>query len=136
MAITFDESLVMGVPQLDREHRELFARLDALLEAIRRGSSRDEVAHTLAFLGEYAVKHFAGEEQLMLDVGFPGHAKHRDEHLSFTREFAGLEEEHRRDGATTSLVVRVNVWLTGWLRDHIYRTDRELGEFVKARPRP
>jgi hemerythrin len=133
MAITFDESLVMGVAELDREHRELFARLDALLEAIRRGSSRDEVTHTLAYLREYVVKHFAGEEQLMVSVAFPGLARHRDEHLAFTRDFAGLEEEHRRDGATTSLVVRVNVWLTGWLREHIYRTDRELAEFVRAR---
>jgi hemerythrin len=134
MAITWDDSLVMGVAELDRQHRELFTRLDALLEAIRRGSSRDEVSHTLTFLREYVAQHFAAEEELMRGLGFPGHDGHRDEHASFTRDFVGLEEEHRRDGASPSLVLRVNVWLTGWLREHIYRTDRQLGEFMKARP--
>jgi hemerythrin len=136
MAILFDESLVMGVEEIDRQHRELFARVEALVQAIRRGSSRQEVAHTLAYLREYVATHFAAEEELMRAVGFPGHDAHRGEHASFTRDFVSLEEEHRRDGASPSLIVRVNVWLTGWLRQHINRTDRELSTYLKARVAP
>ncbi len=133
MAITFDDTLVMDVPELDRQHRELFARLDALLEAIRRGSSRQEVAHTLTFLRAYVASHFAHEEELMRSTGFPGLDRHQAEHAGFTRELVALEAEHGRDGASPSLVVRVNLWLTGWLREHVYTTDRELGAFLRGR---
>jgi len=134
MAIAFDESLLTGVPDLARQHRELFVRLDALLEAVRRGSSREEIGHTLAFLRQYVATHFAEEEALMREVAFPGHDGHRAEHAAFIRDLAALEAEHRRDGASPSLIVRVNVWLTSWLRTHIYEADRQIGAF--ARPPP
>ena len=134
MAIAFDESLVTGVPELDRQHRELFVRLDALLEAVRRGSSRQEVSHTLGFLRQYVATHFADEEALMRQVAFPLEDGHVAEHAAFTRDLAALEAEHRRDGASPGLIVRVNVWLTAWLRAHIYDADRRIGEYVR-RPR-
>jgi hemerythrin len=134
MAITFDETLLTGMTDLDRQHRELFVRLDALIEAIRRGSSRQEVGHTLSFLRDYVATHFADEEALMREIAFPGVDHHVAEHAAFTRDLAALEAEHRRDGATPSLVVRVNVWLTSWLRTHIYEADHQIGEFVRNPP--
>ncbi|HET9595343.1 MAG TPA: hemerythrin family protein [Anaeromyxobacteraceae bacterium] len=134
MAIAFDDTLITGLPELDRQHRELFVRLDALIEAIRRGSSRQEVGHTLAFLRQYVVTHFADEEVLMREVGFPGREEHTAEHAAFVRDLTALEAEHRRDGASPGLVVRVNVWLTSWLRTHIYDADRRIGSFVRGGP--
>lgn len=133
MAITWDPSLVTGVPDLDAQHRELFLRLDALIDAIRRGSSRDEVGRTLAFLTGYVAEHFAAEEALWRDAAYPGAEQHGAEHARFTRDLAALEAEHRRDGATPSLIVRVNGWLTGWLREHIGRADREAAAFIRTR---
>jgi hemerythrin len=135
MAITFDETLIMGVPELDRQHRELFRRLDALIEAIRRGSSRDEIAHTLAFLREYVGVHFEAEEAVMRAAGYGALDAHRAEHDRFVRDLAAFETEHRRDGATPSLIVRVNARLRGWLAEHLYRSDRELGTFLRANGR-
>jgi len=131
MAITWDPTLVLGVPEIDEQHRELFRRLDSLLEAIRAGQSRTEVGHTLAFLSDYASHHFSAEETLMRDRAYPGMADHQAEHRTFAAELRALQAEYQRDGATASLIIRVNTQLTGWLRTHVYRTDRALADFIR-----
>jgi hemerythrin len=133
MALTWDTTLVMGVPELDEQHQELFERLDGLLNAIRRGSSRDEVGRTLAFLCVYAQTHFAAEEALMRETGYPALADHKAQHDGFSDALAALAAEHRRDGPSPSLILRVNARVSTWLRDHIYRVDRALAEHLRAR---
>ncbi len=133
MAIRWDPTLVMGVPELDRQHKEIFARLDSLLEAIRGGSSREEVGRTLDFLRDYVLTHFKAEEELMREIAFPGLPTHRAEHDRFVRDLSVLTAEHSRDGASPSLILRVNSRVSEWLREHIQRTDRELAGYVRAR---
>lgn len=130
MAITWDPTLKTGIPEIDAQHEELFRRLDALLQAIRGGRSRDEVGRTLAFLEDYVSHHFAAEEGQMQARAYPGLADHRAEHEAFRADLRALEAEFLRDGASASLIIRVNTQLTGWLRSHIYRTDRALAAFL------
>ncbi len=130
MAIVWDPTLKTGVPEIDAQHEELFRRLDALLEAIRGGRSRDEVGRTLAFLDDYAGHHFGTEEALMEARGYPALADHRAEHESFRADLRALEAEFLRDGPSASLIIRVNTHVTGWLRSHIYRTDRAMAGFL------
>ncbi len=134
MAIEWDPALLVGIPEIDEAHQELFRRLDGLHLAIRAGRSREEVGRTLSFLHDYALQHFADEEALMDQHAYPGAADHRAEHEAFVGELRGLEAEYQRDGATASLIIRVNTQVTGWLRSHIYRTDRALVAFLRDRP--
>ena len=133
MALTWDTTLVMGVPELDQQHQELFQRLDALLHAIRGGSSRDEGGRTLAFLCVYVRTHFAEEEELMRESGYPSLPDHKAQHDHFAGDLAALEAEHRRNGPSPSLILRVNARVSTWLRDHIYRVDRAFAEHLRAR---
>jgi hemerythrin len=133
MATRWDPALTTGVAEIDRQHQEIFARVDALLQAIRGGSSREEVGRTLAFLGGYVVTHFMAEEELMRETVFPGLQAHRTEHERFVRDLAVLTAEHSRDGASPSLVLRVNSRISEWLREHIHRSDRELASHLRAR---
>jgi hemerythrin len=129
----WDPALSVGEPELDAQHQEIFRRAGALVHAIRFGRSREEVGATLAFLEEYAATHFACEERLMAEVGYPQLPEHRAEHEGFRSDVQALRAEQKRDGATTSLVVRVNAQLVDWLRRHIHSSDRRLAEHVRAR---
>ena len=128
----WDPTLAMGVPELDEQHREILTELQALIHAIRRGCSRDQVGRTLAFLRAHVAEHFAAEEALMLETGYAGLADHKAQHDAFARELAALEAEHRRDGPSPSLILRVNGRVSSWLRDHIYRIDRLLAQHLLA----
>lgn len=130
MAIAWDPSLSIGVAAIDAQHRELFLRIDRLLEASLSGRSAGEVGHLLGFLSEYVREHFRTEEELMAGTRYPARDEHRAEHDAFARDLAALCDEHARDGGTAFLVVRVTSRATQWLRDHIYRADKQFGKFV------
>jgi hemerythrin len=131
--ITFDRTLETGDPEIDGQHRELFARLDKLLAASRERRSREEVGQTLTFLGDYVVQHFAAEERMMVVSGYPEIEAHRAEHARFVQEFGLLYREFKAEGPTTLFIIRVGNRVTTWLREHIYRTDRTFVEFLKSK---
>ncbi len=131
--ITWDTNLETGDPEIDGQHRELFHRLDRLLAASREKRSREEVGQTLTFLGDYVVHHFAAEERMMVLADYPDLEAHRAEHARFVQEFGLLYREFKAEGPTVLFIIRVGNRVTGWLREHIYRTDRSLVEHLKTR---
>jgi len=135
MELSWDPALATGIAEVDRQHQEIFRRAEALVLAIGRGSSRDEVGATLRFLEEHVETHFRDEEALMRKVGFPLLETHQREHQAFFREVAEFSSEHRRDGASPSLILRVAGRIGSWLKDHIGDADRRLAEFVRAQGR-
>lgn len=133
MLLEFDPVLLLGIDEIDDQHRELFRRIGQLLEASRDRRSREEVVRLLEFLGGYVVDHFASEERTMELAGYPSIEGHRAEHRHFMREFEILRHELKTEGPSNLFNIRVGNRVTEYLREHIYRTDRLLGEFLKAR---
>ena len=131
--IAWDRTLETGDPEIDTQHRELFNRIDRLLEASRERRSRAEVTQTLEFLGDYVVQHFSAEEGMMITSAYPDVAAHQAEHRRFVQEFEALYKEFRSEGPSTLFVIRVGNRVTSWLREHIYRTDRQLAEWLRQR---
>jgi hemerythrin len=132
MTLSLDPLLLTGVDEIDAQHRELFARVGALLEASRNRLGREEVVRTLEFLGQYVVDHFALEERMMVAAGYPRFEGHRAEHHHFVKEFEILRHELKSEGPTRLFVIRVENRVTEWFREHIYRTDQLLAAWLKA----
>jgi hemerythrin len=132
--LEFDPILLTGVDEVDRQHREMFARVGALLEASRNHRSKEEVLRMVEYLGTYAVEHFAAEERQMERTGYPKAEAHRQEHRQFAKELEVLRHELATEGPSVLFVIRVGNRVTEWLREHIYRTDRLLGEWLRAHP--
>lgn len=132
--LEFDPILLTGVPEIDRQHREIFARVGELLDSTRQRRSREEVVRTVDYLAGYAVEHFAAEEREMERSRYPRAEAHRQEHRQFQKELAALRDELAAEGPTALFVIHVGNRVTEWLREHIYRTDRLLGEWLRAHP--
>ena len=133
--IEFDPVLLTGIESIDAQHRELFARVNRLIEASRARRSKEEVGHLLDFLGSYVVEHFASEEEAMAAHAYPRAEAHQGEHRQFVKELEALRKESRAEGPTPLLVMHVTSRTTEWLREHIYRTDRLLGDWIRRNPR-
>jgi len=131
LALPWNESLSVGVAEIDAQHRELFGRVDRLLEASLR-SDWSEVGPLLAFLRDYAAVHFEAEERLMLEHRYPGYHLHKAEHDRFARGLRAMEAELAASGPTGDLARRVERSVAEWLRDHVYLTDTALGRFVRG----
>jgi hemerythrin len=130
--LTWTNDLNTGVAKIDSQHQELFRRIDALLEASKKGQGRAEIAATMAFLEAYVVTHFQDEEQLMRESGYPGYAAHRELHVAFMADLADLKAQFGRDGATSVLVIRVQQRVVAWLRTHIAGPDQAVGRHLLA----
>lgn len=130
MAIEWTEELATGVEAVDRQHREIFSRYNQFLGACKAGRGRDALLDILGFLAGYVEEHFAREEQLMRESGYPDMQEHVSEHRALRTMVKGLQAQLAEQGPTISLLTEANRRLLDWLVDHIKRSDRALGGFV------
>jgi len=130
--VEWQESLSIGVLEVDIQHKLLFEKFNAFLGACETEMSADGIYRLFWFLEAYAITHFNEEEKLMQRVGYPDYLRHREKHQSFAVEVAKLKERLKNEGATPPLVSSMTIFITNWLVDHISNTDRAIGRFVTA----
>ena len=134
MGFQWTPDLSVGVHSIDQRHKEIFRRIDALVEATGKGGGREQLAELLPFLGSY-VEHLADEERAMRSAGYPDSARHEQLHAAFRADVAGLRQRFEMEGASTALTLAVQKRLVEWLVHHVRREDKALGAFLKQRKR-
>ncbi|GEJ58187.1 bacteriohemerythrin [Anaeromyxobacter diazotrophicus] len=127
---TWNPSLTVGVTAIDEQHQELFQRADALLEAMRAGKSTEEVKPLLEFLDAYCARHFASEERVMRERGYPGLEEHLAQHRTFVGNFQKVAEQFELKGASPTVTIALQQLVCGWLVGHIGAVDKRLGAFL------
>jgi hemerythrin len=138
MAFEWSDDLSVGVERIDAQHRELIARTNALLEALpgASGPASQAAMETLLYLSAYVEEHFSDEERFMAEVGFPGLAAHRIEHLRFRDTLGLLVRRFSLGGIDDVLRRGIEEEVCGWIVRHVLGTDRAIGSFVRARGAP
>ncbi len=127
----WDPRFAVGVPQIDQQHQELFARIGRLDAAMRKGE-REEVSRMLGFLGEYVVEHFGCEEREMKAHAFPFFTIHKTAHDRFVQQFLEIKAEYEATGETPWLSIKVHKVVMKWLREHILGMDQQLAHHLNA----
>ncbi len=129
------DDLTVGIDEIDNQHKALFEQLEKLLDACVAGREREEVVTMLCFLDQYVVTHFATEEGLQREYGYPGYEQHRAEHAEFLRRINRFVEEVTTSAPSRDFVLRVNQTLIDWLKSHILTVDKEASEFLLKKMR-
>jgi hemerythrin len=124
------DDLTVGIDEIDSQHRLLFRQLEQLLDACVAGREREEVRTMLGFLDQYVVTHFAAEEGLQREYGYPGYDGHRAEHALFLHRLQCFKEEVAAAAPSRDFVLRVNHTLIDWLKSHILSVDKAASEFL------
>jgi hemerythrin len=130
MAITWTPALAVGVSHIDEEHKELFDRVNKLLDAMQQSRAKEQIAPLVGFLKDYVNVHFGGEAALMQRHRYPEAQYHLAQHAFFVAEFRALAEELEKAGPTALITIKLNKLLCDWLRQHIASTDKKLGAFL------
>lgn len=136
MSISWKPELETGVLEIDDQHRSIFVKVNAMMEAVQARQGKEEVGKMLDFLGDYVVTHFAAEEKFMAERQYPNLAAHRAIHLLFMNDFQILKNQFERDGATAALVTSVQRQVVNWLFEHIRGTDKVMVAHVRNQARP
>ncbi len=133
MALEWISSLSTGVDWQDKQHMELFNRVNKLIDAMRAGKGKEEIGDLLSFLEDYVIHHFGTEERAMEEYSYPYASAHKSEHSRFKTEIGDLKERFLEGGASSSLVILVQNRIIDWLKNHIGGTDKMLGTFMLER---
>jgi hemerythrin len=128
----FDAKYQVGVEQIDREHRQLFEIVARVYDSLE---ARDDKAQSLiraaaAELLDYTATHFASEEGLMAQAGYPDLAAHREQHEHLLTRARDMEM--RIEIEDKYVAVELSQFLYRWLIEHIEASDRKFGEFLIA----
>ncbi len=76
-----DESTTTKIQIIDKQHTELFDRVNALLKALALAKGKEEVADTVNFLESYVKVHLSTEEDYMIKYNYPGYPPHKTAQL-------------------------------------------------------
>lgn len=127
----WSDELLTGFTEIDEQHRELFAAVDRLNEALARGEL-SVALHTVHFVERYVLSHFAAEEALMRSRGFPGLEGHTASHDAFVQSFLSKRANFEAEGSLGQLMVELSDWLGAWLHNHVCTSDAEMARYLRS----
>lgn len=115
MSIEWKPQMSVGHADIDHDHRYLFSLVNKLELALQHEDDHRMVPSVLAQLLAYTREHFAREELLQAEVGYPLQAEHHAEHQHIVESLARLTGGEEPD----HLVSLVREWILG----HVLNTD-------------
>jgi len=128
VSIEWDNSLILGIKQIDEHHRHLVGLLSKSYNAILLDNPQAELEAIVEELSKYTAYHFSVEESLMTEHAFPHMNSHLIEHAEFSRNVKEFRDMCNR--GDSSVATEVLVFLRGWLVNHILKVDREYAAFL------
>jgi len=124
-------ALATGIPEIDRQHRELLVQIAELGEAARTGDL-PLAEDVLSYLERYAARHFATEERFMLAYGYPHLEAHWSLHMAFASELARRKAECAAHGSLAILLAELGLWMDRWLNEHVLDEDARMARFLRG----
>ncbi len=129
--LKWSKHLELHVPKLDAQHRRLVELAGELARLLHDGASAAELAGQLAAVAKFITHHFAEEERLMKQFGFPSDGIHIGHHRELLDQFSRfsrrLVERHSRTDAKKAIE-----FLKHWVYHHITHSDRKLAQHLLA----
>ncbi len=137
LAVKWSKELVTGVDEIDSQHKELFMKINNLLSAGEQNHAKEKVKETIRYLEGYVKTHFGTEEKYMTRYNYPDYTSHKTEHERFIKNFKELigkfEGFDYKISAEIIVMSDTEKLLGDWWTNHITKTDKALGNFLKKR---
>jgi len=122
--------LSTGIKEIDKQHRELLARGNAVLFPETGTSSDRDILEALDFLVKYVNTHFDAEELLMASYGFDRLESHRKQHQRLRREVEGLADRAKQQNSAKGLAGELYYLLHDWFIYHVNEWDKAMAAYI------
>jgi hemerythrin-like metal-binding protein len=129
MALCWDSSHEVFVPEIDAEHRALFRLIGELRRMIKAGGQADRITAGVRGLRSEMEAHFGHEERMMTDSAFWGFSWHKGQHETARKHLRNLRRaDEKGDPVRAECELKA---MSSWLNDHSATADRILGSFLR-----
>jgi hemerythrin len=129
MAIESIEDYLVGLPQIDDDHRLLVGTINRISAEIEE-SSYELCIELFDGFEASAAAHFHREEDILERLGYPEIARHRSYHRDLIRRVRELKNLGYEKVSKEALFARF-VEMADFVVDDILRGDLEFKEFVR-----
>ena len=125
--LIWQDDMDTGIDIIDGQHRRIVEMINHL-HITQKSMERFAVGEVIDELVDYTLSHFAFEEELMEEAGYPFCAAHKRVHEVFTKR---VSEYRMRFQAGEDVVDELKSMLSRWLFNHIRNDDRAYSEQVR-----
>jgi len=125
----WDESFLIGIDELDHEHKQLIDDINRLHEELA-GNHKSEIRKWLGEICARMQAHFALEEHVMKEHDyefFDEHKREHDELLDNCTEYMMQYSNNTSTSTTTSMEKS----LKHWVLNHIVTSDKKMSLMVQ-----
>ncbi len=117
-----------GIDVIDVQHQRIVKYINTLHGCLGN-DEKDKIADVLHDMVDYTLTHFAFEEELMIQSGYPLEMGHKQAHDDFS---AKIKEYQDRFDAGEDIARELMDELKHWLASHIVYEDSEYIPMVKS----
>ena len=123
--MAFNDSHLVGVAEIDAQHRQLVRLVNDLNRDISANAEQPHIDRLFDGLMNFTIHHFQTEHRFMLEHHYPDTSAHDLEHGKLTAE---LRQIIQNLGIEGDLLVLQKI--KDWLIAHIRNSDKALGQFL------
>lgn len=126
--LDWKDELNTGIRVIDGQHRRIVDYINQLHD-IAQGNGEADTVEVLTALVDYTLSHFAFEESLLEEAGYPQHASHVHAHDAFRNRIFDFRERARQGEDVAEPLLEL---LKDWLFEHIAHEDARYVPLVSA----
>ena len=131
MLKTWTDDYALGIQAIDEQHKGFFEACHRLYDAILNCEGEKMVEESVAFLRDYASRHFQTEESFMAKHAYPHLEQHKKLHTEFLEVLDSLMDELELFGPSQHLADRALEISQEWLINHIIEEDTRYAQYIK-----
>ncbi|MFA5986999.1 MAG: bacteriohemerythrin [Parcubacteria group bacterium] len=118
---------------LDMQHKQLFGKINELLEAIVNETTENVVDDMVQFFKDYMDQHFHYEERYLTENGYPDVLAHKQKHAVFVDKYYELKKKLGDGVDTNTLVLEIENFMGSWLTQHILVEDHLYARYFQEK---
>lgn len=129
--VAWNDELSVGIPRIDEEHRRFLRLIDQLNAAISGRASKARVERLLDDIYLDVKSHFANEERMFAERGFPEAARHAQIHSGLLVQIhAALQDLHETEWSR--FWVETGLAVKKLLLDHLLEEDLRYRDYFQS----
>ena len=130
--LKWDDSFLIGIDELDHEHKVLIDDINRLHEELARHDEKSEIERCLGDIYARMQAHFALEEHLMKERGYEFFDEHKREHEALLNSYTEDMVQFLNDtGVSASTSIEDS--LKHWIVDHILTSDKKMSLMIQEK---
>ena len=130
--IEWDDSFLIGIEELDYEHKVLIKDINRLHLELARQNEKSEIEKCLGDIYARMQAHFALEEHVMKEREYRFYDEHKREHEQLLDSYSGYMIHILNDNAA-SFSDSIEETLSHWVLNHILNSDKKMSLMVQEK---